>query len=312
MDIETKKDKFDQPSKLLAALYSFLFAIPIYSALVAAYYFDFVNGFVFLGALLIMMVIASIVFIIFRENKFKRLLTALVFSLFFLFSVYEFQLINYESHTYIADGYREPEEILEDSGIHILSVGLHDIHYIEDEDLARNIYEKNSVQVFDLHHIKNRDRYGSKTTDIIQFFGFGKDDFQVMGENIRGFTDNNTSIINEFLSRDNLTGDSAGLALGLTAMIHQGNLENTLPIGVTGTLEPNGDVMEIGSLKAKMMIAEQNNFPFIIIPLENLAEAKTLKAEYKLIIEIIPVGHIDEAVEVIKELNETTKTREPR
>ena len=305
MKIKINHRKFNRPSTRLAVLYSFLFAIPIYSGLVVAYYFNFINGFVFVGLLLVMIVIASIYFIIFRKNKFKRLLSAFVLSLFLILLTYEFQLINYESHTYIADGYREPEEILEGSGIHILSVGIHDIHYIEDENVARDIFPENGIQVFDLHPIKNSDRYGSKTASIIRFFGFEKDDFQMMSKKIKGFTGENSSVINEFLSRDNLSGDSAGLALGLTSMIDQGHFKNTLPISVTGTLEPNGDVMEISALKAKMLIAEQNIFPYIMIPLDNLKEAKILKAKYKLIIEIIPVSHIDEAVEKINELNES-------
>ena len=100
-----------------------------------------------------------------------------------------------------------------------------------------------------------------------------------------------------------ISGDSAGLALGLTAMIHQGNLANELPISVTGTLEPNGDVMQVGGIKAKMMIAEQNGFPIIMIPLANREEAETAKTQQELSIEILPVSHIDEAVLAIKELN---------
>ena len=249
------------------------------------------------------MVITLILLIIFRKNKFKSLTVILVFLLLFLFWGYEVRLLSYESHTYIANGYREPEELLKDSGIHMLSVGLFDIHYLEDEDMARDNYERNGIQIFDLYKINNRDRYRSKTTEVIQFFGFGKDEFQVMGENVRSFVHEDIPFINEFLSRENLSGDSAGLALGLTAMIHQGNLENALPIGVTGTLEPNGDVMQVGGIKEKMMISEQSGFPFIIVPMANAEEAETVKSEQELTIEILPVRHIDEAVRTIKELN---------
>jgi len=141
---------------------------------------------------------------------------------------FDFRLLEYESHTYIASGYREPEELLNNSGIHILLVGLHDTHYLEIEDVARDNYERDSIQIFDLYKIKNKDRYRRKTTEVKQFLGFGKDEFQVMGENVRSFVGEDIAFINGFLGRENLSGDSAGLALGLTAMIHQGNLENEL------------------------------------------------------------------------------------
>ena len=270
-----------------------------------AYYIDFLNGFAFLGALLVVIVIALIFLIIFQKNKFKRLTTTLVIVFALLFWGYEAQLLSYESHSYNADGYRDPEELLEGSGIHILVVGLHDIHYLEDEEWIRNTYEKNGIQIFDMYKIRNRDRYRSKTTGLKHFLGFGKekDAFQVMGENVRNYIEEDNIFINEFLNRESLSGDSAGLALSLTAMIHQGNLENELPISITGTLEPNGDVMQVGGIKAKMMIAEQNDFPVIIIPLANKEEAETVKSQQELTIEILDVSHIDEAALAIEELN---------
>ncbi len=301
-----KRDKqLDRSSKLLALFYSILLIAPVYGLLGNAYYIDLLNGFSFLGALLVVIIIASIFLIIFRENKFKSLTITLMIGFALLFWGYEARLLSYESHSYNADGYREPEELLQNSGIYILSVGLHDIQYLEDEEWIRNTYEKNGIQLLDMFEIKNRDRYRSKTAELKQFFGFGKEEdaFQVMGENVRNYIAEDNTLINEFLSRENLSGDSAGLALGLTAMIHQGDLENELSIGVTGTLEPNGDVMQVGGIKAKMMIAEQNGFPIIMIPLENKEEAETVKKQQELAIEILPVSHIDEAVLAIKELN---------
>lgn len=293
----------DRSSKLLALLYSVFIAAPLYGILGIAYYVDLLNGFGFLGALLVIMSITLIILIIFRENKFKRFITTWVLILLLLSWVYEIWLLSYESHTYSASGYREPEELLDDSGIHILLVGQYDTHYIENENVVRDNYEKNSIQIFDLYKIKNRDRYRSKTTELKHFFGYGKDDFQVMGENVRNFVKEDIAFINEFLGRENLSGDSAGVALGLTAMIYQGNLENQLPIGVTGTLEPNGDVMQVGGIKEKMMNSVKSDLPFIIVPSANLEEAETVKSQQELAIEIFAVSHIDEAVLTIKKLN---------
>ena len=301
--MEEPKDKLGKSNKLRAVLYSLLIVLPIYSVLAIAYYFDFLNGFVFLGALSTIMIIASILLIIFRKNNFKSLVIALIFIVTFLLFCYECLLLNYESHTYNASGYWEPEEILKDSGIYILAVGSYDVYYMQDEYSIKKDYEEDGIQIFDLYKIKNRDKYISKTNDIKNFFGSHKEDFDTMRENVKGIIEEDLPFIDEFLSRENFVGDSAGLALGLTAAIYQKKLENTLPIGVTGTLEPNGNVGEIGSIKEKMMIAEQNSFPLIIIPLKNLEEAETVKNEQKLTIEIIPVSNINEAIETIEELN---------
>lgn len=298
-------DKLDRSSKLLAFFYSILIVVPVYGLLGNAYYIDVLNGFLFLGALLIIPMVALICLVIFRRNKFNSLIITLVIAWGLIFCIYEIRLLDYEGNTYSADSYREPEVLLENSGIHILVVGLNDIYYLEDKEMIKDTYEKNGIQILDMYKIKNRDKYRSKTTELKQFFGFGKEEdaFQLMGENVRNYIDEDIIFIDEFLVRENLKGDSAGLALGLTAMIHQGNLANQLPLGVTGTLEVNGDVMQVGGIKAKMMIAEQNGFPVVIIPFANREEAELVKLQQELTVEILPVSHIDEAVLAIKELN---------
>ncbi|MCZ2260277.1 S16 family serine protease [Sporosarcina sp. G11-34] len=290
-------------SMLSAFLHSVLLVVPAYALLLVAYYMDFINGFVFLGTMLVILVTASILLIIFRKNKFKAMVIIFVVLLSLLLFGFELRLLNYESNTYLADGFREPEELLVGSGIHILSLALYDIHFLEDEEMIKDIYERDNVQIFDLYKIKNRDRYMSKLTELKQFVGFGQDDFQVMGENVNNFINEDIPLIDEFLSRDALSGDSAGLALGLTAMIYQGTLEKTFPIGVTGTLEPNGDIREVTGIRGKIIISEQSDLPYIMIPLANLKEAEAVKSQENLTIEIIPVSHVDEAVSAIKELN---------
>ena len=241
-------------------MYSMFIVVPIYFILGNAYYSGYINSYVFLGALLVLMIIASIPLFIFRKDKFKSLSANWVIILLALFVGNEFLLLEFEAHTYTADVYREPEEIIQDSHIYALSIGLNSIYYVKDEAMIRDIYERDGIQVFDLYKITNQDRYNSKTNEIKKFLGFNKDQFHVMGENVRDFIREDITDINEFLSRENLSGDSAGLALGLSAMVHQGSLHNQIPIGVTGTLEPNGDVNQVGGIAGKMIISEQRRF----------------------------------------------------
>ncbi|MGE7982116.1 S16 family serine protease [Solibacillus sp. NPDC093137] len=101
-----------------------------------------------------------------------------------------------------------------------------------------------------------------------------------------------------------MEGDSAGLATVLSALIENGDVNNNIPIAVTGAIDSKGNVKEIGSIKAKTLIAEQSGFSHIILPVENEEEAKRVKKDEQLNIEIIAVASIENAVTDIKKLNE--------
>ena len=68
---------------------------PCYGILLIAYYTDFINGFVFSGALVGVLVIASILLIIFRKNKFRVMVIIFVFLLSFLLWGFEIRLLEY-------------------------------------------------------------------------------------------------------------------------------------------------------------------------------------------------------------------------
>ena len=199
-----KKQTLNSSTKLLAFMYSMFIVVPIYFILGNAYYSGYINSYVFLGALLGLMIIASIPLFIFRKDKFKSLSANWVIILLALFVGNEFLLLEFEAHTYIAEVYREPEEIIQDSHIYALAIGLNSIYYVKEEAMIRDIYERDGIQIYDLYKITNRDRYKSKTNEIKRFLGFGKDQFHIMGENVRDFIREDITDINEFLSRENL------------------------------------------------------------------------------------------------------------
>ncbi|WP_332628761.1 S16 family serine protease [Halalkalibacter flavus] len=292
-----------EPKIILLVLHSLFISIPVYVILGSIYYFNIINGFFFLGSLIITMVIGLIFLVIYRNNKQKRLTTVFFILFLLLFFYYEFPLLNYESHTYVVTGYEEPEELLKDSGIHILSVKLIDIHYIDNKEVIRDTYTSGDVEIYELYEMTNQDRYKSKIRESVKMVGFEKEDFHQMGENVKNYIQEDIEFINAFLQRENMIGNSAGLALALTAMIHQGILVNHIPFGVTGTIEPNGDVLEVGMIKEKMLISEQKGLPWIILPMQNVEEAERVKFQEELSIEILSVSHIDEVKEAIKQLN---------
>jgi len=301
--MEIKESQIEKYSKRLVLLNSIVIIILIHSSLLVPYMLDLINIFILLAIIFVMMVISLILFIIFIKNKVKRPHIIFIFTLLIMMFGYEMMLVGYESHTYAVTGYNDPEELLKDSGINILAVKVYDILYTQNKKEIIFSLESENNQIFNFHKVTNRDKYISKTNDLLRLFGFAQKDFLVMGENVKRYVQGEVSFINEFLSRENADGNSAGLALGLSGLIYQNELENKITFGVTGTLERNGDVKEIGFVEEKMMISELNHFPYIILPASNLEEAEKVKSDNKLTIQILPVNNIDEAVSKIKELN---------
>src|SRR5690606_1861499 len=120
MNMKNCNKTLDRSTKLLAFVYSIFIVVPIYFILGNAYYLDYISGFAFIGALIGLMVIAAIPLIIFGKDKFKSFTTFWVIVLLSLFCGYESLLLEYESNTFIADVYREPEEVVQNSRIYVL------------------------------------------------------------------------------------------------------------------------------------------------------------------------------------------------
>ncbi|GGA90602.1 hypothetical protein GCM10008025_36430 [Ornithinibacillus halotolerans] len=137
--------------------------------------------------------------------------------------------------------------------------------------------------------------------------GLKKDDFAITGENVSEYLGGDTAVIDDFLQREDIDGNSAGLGLALSALVNKLEITNNLDFGVTGAINPSGEVLEVGGIKGKLISSEESEFPYVILPSTNMEEAVEVKEEQGLNIELIPVIHIDEAIRVIKDLNNKKK-----
>ncbi|MBU9712721.1 S16 family serine protease [Evansella tamaricis] len=302
IELELKRE-LDRLNHKLAILYAITGATIIYGLLWFMYFFDWIGGFVFVGAILFFSSITIVFLILQRKRKNRRLAGTIVLILLAAFLIFELPILQFESHTYHVSSYYEPEDLLGDSGIHILAVNTSDIYYIEDREWLVEGLKKDGIEVLEVYEVTNKDRFNSKMEYLIDLLFSRKSTFQVMGENVREHIVDDIDEITSFLQRENLDGNSAGLALGLTAMVYRGELENKTAIGVTGTLEPGGEVGPVGMVMEKTLISELSDLSVIIVPEWNVAEAEYAKQEYGLSIEIISATHIDEAVEAILQLN---------
>lgn len=273
----------------------------IYSAFLLLYLFDHINSFFFVASLMVLSLLPIILIVVYRRNRpLVNKLLIVMFAFLFL-SLFELPLTQFEGHTYNAIGYREPELLLSESQIHLMAVSIKYIYFLEDEqEIRQNYWEED---LYHLIEIKNKDYYESKMHWLFSLLGLHKEEFQQMKENVLSYVGDDIDWINGFLQREDMEGNSAGLALALMAEVDRGNLSNDIPLAVTGTLEKDSSTKYVGSVPEKMLIAEKHGLRHFILPEENIKEAEEAKKKYQLKIRLHPVTSLEEAKEVIKDLN---------
>lgn len=268
------------------------------------YYFDKVNSFLFVILIMSGLIISLLGFYLYRHDKRHKQIFAGCFLALSLIFLFEYRLMFYEKHTYFVTSYIEPFEIVENSGIHVLAVDIFEAAYIDDLDyLIKSIELSNDKEVLDTEVVTNKMRYSSKNHELLSYIRPAEKHFETMKENVRAYLPGSSSTINQFLNREDFEGDSAGLAAVLSGLIENGSFKNNVPIAVTGAIDGEGNVKGIGSMKAKILIAEKSGFSHILLPEENAKEAREVKDIHQLNIEIIEVATVDRAVMEIEKLN---------
>lgn len=289
----------------------FLLAIAVFSIfyiiLSSAFYFGFINAYIVTGVLFLTLMISWIFLFRCRHEKGKFRKTGLVVVMAVLLFIFDLFLLQYEQLTFRALIHNEPVQAAANSGIHLMSVGTIYYSHIENKEWLIKNFERENQAFFQIDEVDNKTRYHSRNDNFLKLIGMRNDEVSVMAKNVRSYLSQETAGVEQFLQSEGNSGDSAGLALGLTGLIEQNKLMNNLEFGVTGALNEQGEVGGIGMVKEKLMIAEQEGYPFMIIPSENGKEADQVKEAQKLGIQIFAVSHIDEAVQVIDRLNAEQK-----
>lgn len=274
-----------------------------YIILWIAYYHDLITSFIFIGTLLVELILMVIVMVIYRNDKAKIGKVSMIALILGLLVCFELKLLGYETNTYNATFHADPIELFDGTGVHMMVVTTRSIGYLKDREQIIKGYEHEDIELIDLYQLDNKDRYQSKNTELLNMMGIKKDDFAVMGENVKSYLGEETKIMKTFLNRTDLSGDSAGLGLALSGLIEKGELKNHVTFGVTGAISARGEVLPIGMIKEKLLIAEEKGYPFMIIPSGNRTEAKKVIVEENLEIEVFDVNHIDESIVLINEWN---------
>ncbi|MGM0834716.1 MAG: hypothetical protein ACQEV7_01080 [Bacillota bacterium] len=192
-------------------------------ALWFSYYYNRINGFVYIGLLLVALLIASIFLIVFRNHKdYIGKIKVVIIILMFLI-MFDFKLLHYEANSFTVSFFAEPIEVIKGSGIHLMVVETFDVVRVEDKELVKKSLEKENKQIISIYEVNNKSRYLSKNIELLQMIGVEKDHFDVMNRNVKEYLSDDMGVINDFVSKSEITGDSAGLGLALSGLLEQKN-----------------------------------------------------------------------------------------
>ncbi|TYS58106.1 hypothetical protein FZC74_14030 [Sutcliffiella horikoshii] len=280
----------------------FVATILLYLTELCLYLAGFISGTFLVKFLLFMGVIFIIFLFIIRKTTISK--RAFVYStiLSLLLLIYELPLTLFGENDYLVTRYSEPEELIKGSSIYLLSVQIDHISNVSNEQEIRAMYNDNQ-RVYEIIPGTNFKFYKDKNLSIFEFIGLYKSEVEKSFENVTTYLKTSSYSIDEFFTRDENIGSSAGLALVLSSNIDQGKFQNNIPIAVTGAISKTGEVKKVGGIKEKIQIANEDEFTHMIIPIGNLTEANEVKERLNLTIEIIGVRDVDEAIKIIRGLN---------
>jgi hypothetical protein len=281
-------------SKIVAGILTILF----YFVFLLLYLQDVINEWVFLSVLFFGLLALLLSLIVFRKKRaIQREISTALILLMLLFS-YEFLLLGYTTPSHLINLYVEPTEAIEDSGIFLLPVQVITIRNKHD---LEGILTSRNDDVLTMTILNNRKIYGFKNRQILSWFQ--KALIEESENNIKKYLGQEDEWLNQFFKREQISGDSAGLNLVLNGLYKQGQFKNEIPIAVTGAINEKGDVFPVDYMKEKVQITERASIPFMIIPSGNAEEVAKIQNELKSNVEIFAVSNVDEAIQIINDLN---------
>ncbi|MCL1694688.1 S16 family serine protease [Lysinibacillus sp. Bpr_S20] len=272
-----------------------------YGVFLWLYLQDIIGGISYVAILFVQFIVLLIARILLRKKLYKRKITLATFIMFLVFS-FEIPLIFYEGTSHVAYIYIEPLHA-KGTDIYLIGVNKIEFQFMENTQSVENLLNKQQVPFLNVDEITNSVRYESKNQQILKWLHLQENEVVQMKDNVNHYLGKEDERINEFFKQDHMDGNSAGLGLALTGLIMRGDVQNDVPIAVTGAISETGEVLPIGLLKEKILIAEKSSVPFMIIPTKNAEEAAQIQKEHNINVKILDVSKIDEAVQLINEIN---------
>jgi Lon-like ATP-dependent protease len=104
----------------------------------------------------------------------------------------------------------------------------------------------------------------------------------------------------QFVQSDGVDGDSASITIATAVISTLEDLPINQNVAMTGSLSVRGDVLPVGGVTHKIEAAAKAGMEKVIIPAANQQDVM-IEDEYKDQVEIIPVSHISEVLDVALE-----------
>lgn len=122
--------------------------------------------------------------------------------------------------------------------------------------------------------------------------------------NLLDFKADNVSFNNDTMAQtNNINGSSMGLIYSVYYILLLQNKEITKPIAMTGTIDDKGNVGKIAGIKEKLISANKSKIKYVFVPFDNVDEAKQVKNQFNLKMEIYPVATLNDTMNYLTELN---------
>ncbi len=267
----------------------------LYICYLLSFLIGYINSDQLVMSLLLLMICQLVV--LFRNKRYfrKRSLILPLMGIIILLLYEGIFLMMVDTVTY----YVEPEEIIDGTGIFVLSVGTVPIKNVEEKKL-------HAFPFFPIEEEKNTplEIYSAKNRAYCQLISVCPEEFQVMERNVTSYLGKETHFaIQQFFKKTNYAGESAGLMLVISQLVYENKIENDEKIAITGAITKNGEVKQVGVIREKVLTAAASGISYVIVPLENKEEALKIRDAYHFQLDIYGVGSIEEALTAIKEIN---------
>ncbi|MFJ7973700.1 S16 family serine protease [Psychrobacillus sp. NPDC096389] len=282
-------------SSIIAGILTIIF----YLVFLFLYLQDVIGELMFLCVLFIGLMVLLLSLFVFRKKCGKKRYISIAVIVLFLLFCYEFLLLGFTTPTHLVNLYVEPTEAIEDSGIFLLPV---QVITIRNKKEFEEILTTRKEDVLTITKLNNRMIYGNKNRVILSWFQTTL--IEESENNVKKYLGQEDERLNNFFNREQISGDSAGLNLVLSGLYKRGKFINEIPIAVTGAINEKGDVFSVDYIKEKIQTTERSGISFMIVPSENAEEVAKVQNELKTNVEIFDVSSVDEALQIINDLNE--------
>ena len=108
-------------------------------------------------------------------------------------------------------------------------------------------------------------------------------------------------------SHEGVEGDSASVTVATAVISALEQIGVDQSVAMTGSLSVRGDVLPVGGVTHKIEAAAKTGITTVIIPRANLQDVM-IEDEYDEMVEIIPVSHISEVLEIALEGEQATES----